>query len=365
MRFRPMLAALVLSLVSTVTFVLPASPAAAAPADQWGFAYFDNPTPPAGWITLDPNRQWSTSRVAFPADLVTGYRIAAGRYYVRFPHLAAAGAGIVHVTAVNRTGQYCETMFARDSGADLIVGVACFKPGGAPDDSRFTVMFTLGSGGGATWAPGAYAFVRYGTAGIVAQDNSTGALNGAGPIGVGAYSVKLPGVAVAGSLAGNLQATAIGPNAQPRRCKIAKWGVSGVDVVAYVFCFDAAGVRTNTEFAVSYHRERPIVATYPPKYFGYVWTPDLAGPSNYNNLYGFGANSGAPVIGLPGHYAYKFPGIAVKETHAQVTAYGDDPNYCTIADWSGSPDLLLRLVCFTNTGATAPTSFFATTNSRI
>jgi hypothetical protein len=132
-----------------------------------------------------------------------------------------------------------------------------------------------------------------------------------------------------------------------------------------VFCFDAAGVRTNTEFAVSYHRERSVLGTYPPRYFGYVWTPDPYGPSNYNNLYGFGANAGAPVLGLPGYYAYKFPGIAVKETHAQVTAYGDDPNYCTMSDWSGTGDLLLGVVCFTPTGTPTPSPFFATTTSRL
>ncbi|GAA1747129.1 hypothetical protein [Luedemannella helvata] len=364
MRFRPVLATLALSLVSTAVVALPASPAAAAPVSQWGFAYFDNATPPAGWFTLDTSRQWGTWKTAFPAAVATGTRIATGRYYVRFPYLAASGAGIVHVTAVNRTGQYCETVFTRDAGADLIVAVACFRPGGAPDDSRFTVLFTTGSGGGIALSPGGYAFVRYGTAGIVAQDNSTGAGNGAGPIGVGAYEVKFPGVAGRG-LSGNLQATAIGPNAQPRRCKIAKWGVSGADVIAYVFCFDAAGVRTNTEFAVSYHRERSVVGPYPPKYFGYLWTPDLAGPSNYNNLYGFGANTGAPVIGLPGHSAYRFPGVGEKETHAQVTAYGDDPNYCTISGWSGSPDLTLGTVCFTNAGTTALTPFFATATSRL
>ena len=366
MRIRPILAALVLSVASTAALLLPGSPALAMPTNQWGFAYYDNPTA-VGWVTLDPAHQWGTWKTAYPADLATGLRAAPGFYYVRFPHLASSGLGIVHVTAVDRAGHYCETMSTFDSGVDLIVRVACFKPGGAWDDSRFTVMFTLGSSGGYTAAPGGYGFVRYGTTGIVAQDNSTGAANTAFPIGVGLYDVRLPGVAATSAgYSGNLQATAIGPNAQPRRCKIFKTGTSGGTVIAYVYCVDQLGNPANTEFALSYHRQRSVVATYPPKYFGYVWTADMAGPSNYNNLYGFGANSFGPVIGLPGYYSIKIPGVAQKETHAQVTAYGDDANYCNIASlWSGSPDLILPVLCFDNTGATRPTNFFATANSRL
>lgn len=367
MRIRPVLAALLLSVASTAALLLPSSPALAKPVDYWGFAYFDNPTA-VGWVTLDPSRQWGSWKTAYPADVVTGTRVAAGRYYVRFPHLASVGLGIVHVTAVDRAGHYCAPTSWKDSGADLLVGVACFKPGGAWDDSMFSVLFTVGSTYGYSAAPGAYAFVRYGTTGIVTQDNSASFANTVTPFGTGMYEVKLPGVAstVTRGLSGNLQATAIVPNAQPRRCKIAKWGISGADVVAYVFCHDNLGALVNSEFSVSYHRERSVVATYPPKYFGYVWTPDMAGPTNYNNLYGYGANSSLPVIGLPGYYGIKFPGIGEKETHAQVTAYGDNANYCNITPvWYGSPDLTLPGICFANSGASAPTQFFATATSRL
>lgn len=345
-----------------------ASPAMAKPVDMWGFAYVDNPSS-AGWVTLDPSRQWGTWKTAYPAEYATGVKTAPGRSYVRFPHLASYGRGIIHVTAVDRVGRYCELVDSFDRGGDLIVDVACFKPGGAPDDSRYTVLFTLGSTSGYTAARGGYAFIQYGVSGVVQSDNSTGAPNGAGPISVGRYQIKLPGVGdPSGKLSGDLQVTAVAPSTKPRRCKIGEWEQSSQDIRAHVLCFDALGNLADSEFNVSYHRERSIVATYPPKYFGYVWTADMSGATNYNNTAGFGANSLAPVIGLPGYATVKYPNLSVKETHAQVTATGGDPNYCNIVDaWNAvaPSSALLGVRCFDKTGTPTPQDFFATFTSRI
>jgi hypothetical protein len=231
------------------------------------------------------------------------------------------------------------------------------------------VLFTVGSTSGYTAAPGGYAFIKYGVAGTAQDDNSSGAPNGAGPFGAGMYEIKLPGVGdPSGKPSGNLQVTAVAPSATPHRCKIAKWGQTGQDIVAYVFCFDALGNLADSEFNVSYHRERSIVATYPPKYFGYVWTADMTGASTYNNTVGFGANSLGPVIGLPGYASVRYPNLSVKETHAQVTATGGDPNYCNIVDTWGvaAPSTaVLGVLCFDKAGNPAKQDFFAAFNSRI
>ena len=58
---------------------VPESPVAAATPDRYGFAYLDDPTPPAAYVP-DPSRQWSGG----PAVTVspTG---PTGMYLVRFP----------------------------------------------------------------------------------------------------------------------------------------------------------------------------------------------------------------------------------------------------------------------------------------
>lgn len=366
MSIRRFLAASLATAAATLGLMAPAAPAAAKPVATWGFAYFDNPSP-LSWVTLDPSRQWGTWKTSFPADFATGIKVAAGRYYVRYPHLATGGIGIAHVTAVDRAGHYCQVAKTFDRGRDLIVDVACFAPGGAPDDARFSVLFTVGSGSGYPSAPGGYAFLTYGPGGIVQVDNSTGAANSAGPISTGQYQVKLPGVGErTGRTSGNLQVTAAG--SVPTRCKIAKWGQTGADVLAYVFCFDALGSPADSAFYLSYHRERAVVATYPPKYFGYVWTPDMTGATNFNNPIGFGANSLAPVVGLPGYAAVRFPQLAAAETHAQITASGGDPGYCNIAsawDTAVAPsNAVLPVVCFDKTGRPAAQRFLATFTAR-
>ncbi|GAB3979410.1 hypothetical protein GCM10027615_55760 [Plantactinospora veratri] len=100
---------------------------------------------------------------------------------------------------------------------------------------------------------------------------------------------------MAGTLAGNLQVTAVQPNAGPRRCKVARWGASGVDIIAYVACFDQGGAPVNSEFTLSYHRERAVYGSFgPPKYTGYFFSAG-AGQTNWNYpAGGFGFNSSAP-----------------------------------------------------------------------
>lgn len=342
------------------------APAQAATADKWGFALVDDPTVPF-WTTLNTSRQWGSWKPANPASWAIGGKSSLGRFYVAFPHLNNSTKGIPHVTAVDNAGHFCEVVRWFESGTWELVEVGCFKPGGIPDDAAFTVLWTISSGA-LPAGQGSHAYVQYGTGGIVQHYNSTGAAVTVVPSGTGIYEFRLSGVGLATELAGNLQATAIQPNAGPRRCKIYKVYASGADINGYVICHDQNGIKTNSEFNLSYHRERAVIGSFaPPKYFGYVASPHPpAGPTNFNYP-GGGAVNGFGSIGPVGEYIVKYPYLGLKETHAQVTANGLGSEYCNIrAPWlySGS-QADLYVTCFDNSGAPAADEYWATFTSRV
>jgi hypothetical protein len=348
------------SLVAGVAAAALTGPAAvqAATADRWGFAYVANPTVPL-WTNLDPAHQ----AMSPAGPNVQGGKLAAGRFLVRFPTIGLGSRGNVHVTAVNRDGHYCEIVRWYQSGADEIVDVQCFKPGGIRDDSRFTVLWTVSSG--IASPPGSYASVQYGTTGVVQSYNSTGAPVVVTPGPVGTYHVRIVGVGVAGQLSGDIQVTAVQPNAMPKRCKVGKFYYAGTDVFVDVYCYDQAGAPVSSEFTASYHRQRTVLASYgPPVYFGYLWTAG-GGQTNFNNLFGFGANSLSPGPSV-GRSFVKYPGLAINQNHAQVTAFGSGSNYCTLTDlWATfAPDIQVDVICFDNAGNPKPHGFFSTFTNR-
>ncbi|MBM7076574.1 hypothetical protein [Micromonospora humida] len=361
MRLRRVVAVALAALLAAVGLA-PTAPAAAATADRWGFAYVDNPTV-TSWTVLDTTRQWGTWKAAFPAAWATGIKLAPGRFQVRFPQIGAGARGVPHVTPVDRAGHYCTVVRWFQSGTDEIVDVQCFAPGGTRDDSRFTVLWTASSG--VLPAGTAHAYVQGGVSGLVQSYVSTGAPAALAPLGVGQWSVKLPGVGLAGVLAGNVQATAIQPNAAQRRCTVARWGASGTDVLVYVFCFDQAGAPVNTDFTLSYHRGRSVVGSLaPPTFFGHLASA-AGGPTNDNSQLGVGVNTIAPLAPV-GRYLVTFKQLGQKETHAQVTAQGTGPNYCNLTQpWSYAVDAPVDVICFDNTGTPAPNQVLVAFTSRI
>lgn len=234
----------------------------------------------------------------------------------------------------------------------------CFKPGGAPADTPFTILWTLSSG--VVPAANTYASVQVSTPGAVVQQyNSVGGPVVVTPAPVGYYSIRFVGVGGPGVQAGDIQVTAVQPNAQPRRCKVARWTWSGTDVTVLVACFNPiTGAPMDSDFVASFHRQRAVTATV-PTYFGYVASP-FGGQTNFNSLYGFGANSiGGMVI--------KYPGLHQKETHSQVTAFGDSSSYCGLEKlWSdASGTALVSVACFTNAGVPVTDRYLSTFTSRI
>ena len=336
-------------------------PAQAAVPDRWGFAYLQNPTPPGGAI-LDPARQWGGWKAVAPGLWATVTPIAVGRYRVAFP--LTASRGVAHVTAISDAPRWCQVFRSYPSGTDQIVEVQCYRHGGAPDWSRFSVMYSSSSGAPVP-AAGAYAYVTANPAGgLIHSYNSAGAANLVGHFGPGQYRVFLPGIGT-GLFDGDIQVTAEHPNS-PRRCKVARWGPSGGGYLAYVFCFDAANALADSWFNLSYHQKRAVFgALAPPDNLAYLWSPALgAGPSDYNSMGGVNSVVNAGV----GQYLVIFPLVGIRETHVQVTAYGTTPDYCGLQEvWGGSGTTVFvrNVICFDAFGVRTPHEYLVTYSSRV
>lgn len=338
----------------TAALSIPGPPASAATADQFGFAYVNNPAA-LPWTPLPSTYQYGSWT---PGPVATGGKIGTGRFLVRFPGVALGARGNAHVTAVARDGRFCELVRWYGSGVDEIVDVQCFKAGGVPADTPFTVLWTASSGILPAGA-GGYASAQVLSGGLAQSYNSTGAPVSVSGLALGIYGVRFAGVGdPSGAMAGNVQVTAQQPNALPSRCKILRWVTSAADVLVYVACHDpATGAPASGDFTVSFHRERSVYASFaPPKYFGYLATP-FGGATNYSYPLGVGANSFGP--SGAGTYTVKFPSLHVKSTTAQLTAIGDGPGYCTIQIlWAQSgSDALLPVSCFGNSGTPLNSDF--------
>ncbi|MFV2021373.1 hypothetical protein [Micromonospora sp. LOL_023] len=354
-------ALLAAALLAVTAALAGAVPAQAAVPDRWGFAYLQTPTPAPGTI-LETTRQWGGWKAGAPALWATVDQIGIGRYRVRFP-LTASLNGAAHVTAVDNAPRWCQVFQTFPSGTDQIVIVQCYRPGGAPDNSRFVVDYTAASG---VLPPGpdAFGYVKANpVGGLISSYNSVGAGNLVSQLGTGFYEVRLNGLGTA-LLDGNLQATAEHPNL-PRRCKIARWTSTGGTILAYVFCFDPAGAMADSFFNLTYHRQRPIFgAVGPPNRFAYLWSPALGGATDFNSA---GGVNSIMVSGV-GQYLVTLPLVGFRMTTVQVTAFGTTPDYCNLqAPWllSGSTVFVRNVICFNAAGAQTPNNFFLTYSSNV
>ncbi|MFE6869538.1 hypothetical protein ACFVFS_23660 [Kitasatospora sp. NPDC057692] len=328
-----------------------AGPAHAAVPDRWGFAYLDNPAPPPGYVP-DTTRQWG-SWPSPAANPVRVDKVGTGSYVVHFPLIAGPG-GIAHVTAVARTGSWCQVRGWATAGSGQDVAVGCYRTGGAPEDNRFTVLYTTSSGVPST-AVGGYGYVFANPTGsVVTQYNSTGGTNVVGPGGTGVWKVWLPGLGQS-TPAGNLEVTAVDA-ANGARCKVADWAPSSTGQTVIVNCYNAGNVLYNTRWTLSYSEKRAVHGpALPPNSYGYLWfNGGLPAATNFNSSGAVNTLAGS----VP--YTVNLPNIAVPSDTAQVTAFGPGPDHCTLAaPWNRSAGTVnLYPICFNASGSPLPSRFF-------
>ncbi|MFI5906051.1 hypothetical protein [Dactylosporangium sp. NPDC051541] len=324
------------------------APASAAMPDRFAFVLWD------GTATV------ATGTTPAATTVVTG---PPGRYRIVFPG-AAAPRGVVHVTAINAAPHWCQANTWGPSGVDEVVYIDCYKAGGAPDFTPFTAFFERSS------PPNIAINGRFGyvdaqpTGALVDSFNSMGGLNSVTPGPVGQWTVKFPALGTPGPVDGSLQATAVSPTAA--RCKVFKWASNASGQTVLVGCFDALGAPVNTRFTLTYQYQTSLYgASWPPKYFGYLWNRPPLGPASTN----FNSTGGVNGIGPAGTglYLLKFPNLAVTPDTVQVTAAGPTSDFCGLngAWFHFPPDTVVRDVnCFTNAGTPINTGFLISVNSQ-
>lgn len=327
--------------------------AQAAVPDKWGFAFVSKPAVPG---VPDLAHQAGSWPAAFHVHTAPA---AVGRVIVRFPRIASKN-GVVHVTAVNPAPVFCQAEKWATSGTSELVSVRCYKPGGAPVFSPFTVLYTTSTKGPFP-AGRAYGYVHYQPpAGIVATFNSVGAANTvtAGPPGT--WIVKMPGLGSAG-WAGNVQVTAADPSGAAK-CAIAGWQATPSAQRFLVRCYNGGTTPLKTGWSLSYQRGRSIFGGQ-PKLFAYTFnnkplTPGPYAPTpppvNFNSLSGINTirNGG-------GFTLVQFPRVGVPQNTVQVSGYKTGPGFCDLltlwATIASTANVIVRDVqCFTAAGAHKP-----------
>ncbi|WP_117215817.1 hypothetical protein [Allorhizocola rhizosphaerae] len=154
----------------------------------------------------------------------TTTRLAVGSYLVRMAGLGGPG-GHAQVTAIGTSSDWCKVSRWYPNGADEMVAVKCFAPGGAPADSTFNLSFargtdaTLTSNRAAAFytssADPSTAFVTAGATGAVTVERLT----------AGRYRVRAP-LDITGGAA---HVTAQGDGGE--RCKLLGWNnIDGIQV---------------------------------------------------------------------------------------------------------------------------------------
>ncbi|GAA3821666.1 hypothetical protein GCM10022226_47440 [Sphaerisporangium flaviroseum] len=319
-----------------------ATSAQASVPDRWGFAFVDTTS---GVPSLA--HQAGSWPPGFTVQVSPG---ALGQTFVKFPQIASR-SGVVHVTAVSQTADWCQVQKWWPEGTDEVVAVQCHHYGGMPVSTRFSIVFEESTG--SLPAPEAFGYVHWDGGGIVTQFNSALAANSVVPTGVGVWTVGLPGLGSTG-VAGNIQVTAV-DSSVPARCKVSAWAPSPSGQRIQVRCHDATNVPLKTGWNLTYQRERAITgAAVPPKNFAYVFdnTPAAPGPYtpvppeiSYNSQGSFNEIQSA----APGQRLMTFHKVGVLEDDVQVTAFGPGPEFCNLvtlwATW-GNEVIVRNVICY-------------------
>lgn len=330
--------------------VTAAGVAQAAVPDQWGFAYVSKPTVPGITDLGHQAGSWPSFLHAKSAPGVPGQVI------VTFPHIASKG-GVVHVTAVNVNPVFCQAQKWGPAGLNEVVLVRCYKPGGAPVFSPFTVLYTTSSKGFFP-AGRAYGYVHFQPGnGIVASFNSVGAPNSVMALGPGFWLVRMPGLGST-TPAGGVQVTAVNA-AVPAKCEVSSWASTPGGQLFRVRCFNAGAASLTTGWSLSYQRGRAISGGQ-PKRFAYTFDNNPANPGPYSPAPPLNFNSLAGVNTITragaGLRLVQFPRVGLLPYTVLVSAFNAGPGFCgllTIGAISGAaPNVLVRdVACYTATGA--------------
>ena len=318
---------------------------------RFGYARVDDAT--SGSSTPSPLYAFNSSGGA-----ITISRSAVGTYVVRFAGLARATGQRenVQVTAFV-DGAFCNSGGTQTEGTDLLAQVRCFAPGGAPMDSRHTVLVV-----GARALPGRLGFALADQPGqssyrpAAAHNSAFGAIT-VTRTGLGVYRAEFSGLGrdAAFGLPEMVMVTQVGAN--PFRCVVLSWNVDGLS--ADIACTDQAGTPMDTQFnLLVMERGRPGQRT------GFAWANDPAA-STYTPSPLFSSNSGGgPITAFrsgPGTYQIDFDNF-IKGTGSEtvvITAHGAADRFCRTEGWGMNTATAFRVnvACYDPSGTPADSRY--------
>ena len=162
---------------------------------------------------------------------------------------------------------------------------------------------------------------------------------------------------------GNIQLTATNA-VVPHRCAVSNlFGVAHI-VFVEVQCVDGSGAPADSEFTLTYHRERSVFGELaPPKRFAYLVTGEPRPDAEVD----FNSADAANMV-LPGATQLVFGRVGIGETHVQVAPLNGDGHYCALQDiWRnvGGDGLVPSVACFDSKGNPTDTNAFVTFSSRL
>ncbi|MFC6086754.1 hypothetical protein [Sphaerisporangium aureirubrum] len=315
----------------------------AAIPNRWGFAHVNvlSGIP-------DPAHQAGSWPAGFNVTVTSG---GVGQYFVRFPQIGVPLGGVAHVTAISQANIWCQVQRLGTALPDEIVVVQCYRYGGVPVATPFSIVFEESSG--VAPVSQALGYVHWNGSAIGTTFNSSGAVNTVMPTGTGIWTVTLPGIGSAG-LAGGIQVTASDASL-PARCKVSAWAPIAAAQRIQVRCHNATNVPLNTGWYLTYQFRRALTGgVAPPQYFGYTFdnTPANPGPYvpappaiNFNSVGSFNEIQSAAV----GQRLVTFHLIGVLPDNVQVTAFGPGPEFCNLVSiWntSGMEARVRNVACY-------------------
>ena len=193
----------------------------------------------------------------------------------------------------------------------------------------------------------------------VTSFNSAGGTNTVTILGTGRFQVVLPGLGNGEN--SDVQVNAFNTNGTPHICTSQGWtSGNGVDVTAYVGCYDFSGNPYSGDFSLSYQSRTAATGGWA----GFVWADEPTTASyKPSSLYSYNNRGGVNKITRQsaGVYTVTFPKLE-GGGNAQVTAYSGFESgaaaHCEISNWTatGRPTTV-GVACFDATGAPADEYF--------
>ena len=214
--------------------------------------------------------------------------------------------------------------------------------------------------GGAQASSAGFVATLGGSVSSVSNFNSAGGANTVTILGTGQFQVVLHGLG--NSLNSNVEINAYNTNGHPHICTSQGWtSANGVDVTAYVGCYDFAGTPYSGDFSLFYQSR----STATGGWAGYIWA-DQPGAASYtpNVNYNYNNRGGSNTVTRQsaGVYTVTFPGLRAGG-NPQVTAYsgyGNGPSaHCELSGWTTgrATTTTVGVLCFNASGAPADEYF--------